>query len=183
MLVIGLTGGIGSGKTTVLKMFQELGAAIYITDQEAKRLMNSDTYLIRSINALFGEEAYKKNQLDRKFIADKVFLNKRLLEELNAIVHPVVRADFKTFISKSQASYIIYESAILFESGSDAFCNLTISLSAPEDLRIERVVQRDESSVELVKNRMQHQISEETRNLKADFVITNVDLQQTNRSC
>lgn len=181
MLIIGLTGGIGSGKTTVINMFQELGVEIYITDVEAKRLMNSESNLIEQIKELLGEQAYQNNTLNSVYVAEQVFVNKALLQQLNALVHPAVKIDFKSFIAKIDAPYVIYESAILFESGSHKLCDYTLTVSAPEELRIERVIQRDQLSKKAVKNRMQNQLTDEIRNSKADFVLNNINLQETKK--
>ena len=117
MKVLGLTGGIGSGKTTVAGFFKELGIPVYIADQEAKRLMEEDQKVKQQIISLFGPEAYHQNLPDRKFIASRVFHDREKLEELNGIIHPAVAQDFERWIKEQKAPYVVYEAAILFEKG------------------------------------------------------------------
>ena len=143
MKIIGLTGGIGSGKTTVLKMFKELGCATYVADIEAKKLMNSNKELVNQIKQLFGDEAYIENKLNTVYIAEIVFNDTVKLTALNALVHPAVREDFNNFVNKSTSKIIIYEAAILFESGSDKLCDLIITVATDIDERIERIIKRD----------------------------------------
>lgn len=179
MKIIGLTGGIGSGKTTVLKLFKQLGCETYVADDEAKKLMNSNVQLINNIKQLLGENAYIDNTLNRNYIAKVVFNNKEKLAALNALVHPVVREDFKAFVKKSNSKIIIYEAAILFESGSDALCDYIITVVTDIDERIERILKRDGVSKAQILERMQHQLSDEEKIKKADFVINNCDVFNT----
>ncbi len=179
MKIIGLTGGIGSGKTTVLKMFKELGCATYVADIEAKKLMNSNKELVNQIKQLFGDEAYIENKLNTVYIAEIVFNDKVKLTALNALVHPVVRDDFKNFVNKSTSKIIIYEAAILFESGSDTLCDFIITVATDIDERIERIIKRDGVTKEQILERMQHQLNDETKVKKSDFVINNSDIFNT----
>ena len=179
MKIIGLTGGIGSGKTTVLKMFKELGCATYVADFEAKKLMNSNKKLINQIKQLFGEKAYVDNKLNTVYIAEIVFNDKVKLTALNTLVHPVVRDDFKNFVNKSTSKIIIYEAAILFESGSDTLCDFIITVATDIDERIERIIKRDGVTKEQILERMQHQLNDETKVKKSDFVINNSDIFNT----
>ena len=179
MKIIGLTGGIGSGKTTVLKMFKELGCATYVADIEAKKLMNSNKRLMNQIKLLFGDKAYLDDKLNTAFIAEIVFNDKVKLTALNALVHPVVQEDFKNFVNKSTSKIIIYEAAILFESGSDALCDLIITVATDIDERIERIIKRDGVTKEQILERMQHQLNDEEKVKKADFVINNSDIFNT----
>jgi dephospho-CoA kinase len=176
MKIIGLTGGIGSGKTTVLKMFKELGCATYVADIEAKKLMNSNAVLISQIKQLLGDEAYVNNSLNRNYIAKIVFNNKEKLAAINALVHPAVRKDFKSFANKSTSKIIIYEAAILFESGSDTLCDFIITVATDINERIERVLKRDGVTKEQILERIQHQLSDEEKAKRADFVINNSDV-------
>lgn len=176
MKIIGLTGGIGSGKTTVLKMFKELGCATYVADIEAKKLMNSNAVLISQIKQLLGDEAYVNNSLNRNYIAKIVFNNKEKLAAINALVHPAVREDFQNFVNKSTSKIIIYEAAILLESGSDKLCDFIITVATEIDERIERVLKRDNVTKEQILERMQHQLSDEEKAKRADFVINNSDI-------
>lgn len=179
MKIIGLTGGIGSGKTTVLKMFQKLGTAIFVADIEAKKLMNSDGELKLKIEKLLGEKAYLNNELNKKYIAEVVFNNKEKLAALNALVHPKVRTHFKNFAKNCKSDFIVYEAAILFESGSDKLCDFIVTVTADEKDKIERVMKRDEVSEAEVKVRMQHQLNEAFKIKNAHFVVKNTQLKQT----
>ena len=179
MKIIGLTGGIGSGKTTVLKLFKQLGCATYVADVEAKNLMNSNSKLISQIKQLLGEKAYVNDSLNRNYIADIVFNNKEKLKALNALVHPAVREHFKNFVKETKAKLIIYEAAILFESGSDKLCDFVITVATNIDERIERILKRDGVTKEQILERMQHQLSDEEKVKKADFVINNSDIFNT----
>lgn len=173
-LKVGLTGGIGSGKSTVTQIFSTLGVPIYIADTEAKRLIHEDEELRKAIINLIGSEAYdKNNKLRTAFIADRAFKNPLLLDELNKIVHPAVRKDFQYWINEQIASYAIEEAAILIESGAYKFMDKILLVTAPEELRIKRVVNRDDSTYEDVKARMDNQITTEERMKYADYVIYN----------
>lgn len=174
MLRIGLTGGIGSGKTTVCSIFRELGVSVYDADREAKRLMESDAGLIKLIRNLLGSNAYYKGRLNRKFIAEMVFYDTEKLEALNAIVHPAVRNDFnKWSMVKSDEPYVIEEAAILFESGGAASMDYTIFVKADKKTRIRRVVERDHVSDEQVRARMDRQMDDKKKEELSDFIINN----------
>ncbi|WP_104736100.1 dephospho-CoA kinase [Hanstruepera ponticola] len=178
MKIVGLTGGIGSGKTTVAKVFNDLGIAVYISDIEAKALMNRSKVIKRKLIALFGEEAYLNNTLNRPFIANKIFNNKSLLDKMNAIVHPKVGQHFNKWVKKQSGSYVLKESAILFESGGDAYCDFTILVTAPEDIRIQRIIKRDDTSKEKVKTIIENQLSDAAKRDKVDFIIENTSLNK-----
>ena len=179
MKVIGLTGGIGSGKTTVAKLFMELGVPVYIADDEAKRLMIYNNKVKEQIIDLFGREAYKGTELNRKFIATKVFKEKKLLEQLNSIVHPAVALDFDQWKKKQQSPYVIYEAAILFEKGGYKKCDFNILVTAPEALRIDRIKLRDGASVDEIQARINNQWPDEKKKKMADFIIQNIDISET----
>ncbi|UMB54986.1 dephospho-CoA kinase [Lutibacter sp. A64] len=179
MKIIGLTGGIGSGKTTVLELFKELRCATYVADIEAKKLMSSNAKLISNIKQLLGDEAYINGDLNRNYIAKIVFNNKEKLTALNALVHPAVREDFKNFVKKSKSEIIIYEAAILFESGSDTLCNYIITVVTDINERIDRIIKRDSVTKQQVLERMQHQLNDEDKIEKADFVINNSNFFNT----
>lgn len=172
MKTVGLTGGIGSGKTTVARMFKNLGIPIYIADDEAKKLMHSNK-IKKNIIALFGEKAYQENQLNRTYIASKVFKDKRLLDELNQIVHPEVAKHFKNWLKKQKAPYVIKEAAILFENGSYKQCDKTILVISNKQKRIERVVKRDLSTTKKVLDVIENQWPDEKKITLADFVLEN----------
>jgi dephospho-CoA kinase len=179
MKIIGLTGGIGSGKSTVLALFKALGAVAYVADNEAKKLMNSDAALRNQIIKLFGEQAYKNGELNRTFIASVVFNNSEKLNALNALVHPKVREDFQHFIKNQKADFVIYEAAILFESGSDKLCDHIITVIADFENKIERIMRRDGVSEVQVLERMENQSDDEFKIKKSDFVIRNNHLEAT----
>jgi len=179
MKIVGLTGGIGSGKSTVLKLFQDFGAAIYIADIEAKKLMNTDKELISKIKLLFGEKAFVNEVLNTNYIASIVFNDKGKLELLNAMVHPKVRQDFNNFVNKTTAEIVIYEAAILFESGSDKICDFVITVTSDFDTKIDRIMKRDGVSKQQILDRMKHQSTDEFKIKRSNFVITNNSLLYT----
>lgn len=179
MKIVGLTGGIGSGKTTVLKMFQKLGVACYIADIEAKRLMNTSEKIKARLIEEFGEESFTDSGLNRIFLAKVVFSDPEKLKMINSIVHPEVHKDFAEFVKKAKGEYVIYESAILFESKREASCDAVITVTAPIDLRIERIINRDGISKSDILLRMNNQLSEEIKMEKSDYVIENIDLLDT----
>ena len=178
-MVIGLTGGMGSGKTTVANFFKELGVPVYIADTAGKDLMNTNAELKSKIVSLFGDQSYKNNFLDRKFIADQVFRSPKKLKELNNLVHPAVVLDFQFWKEKQESSYIIYEAAILFETGGNEKCDLIILVTAPLDERIKRLQDRDQSSLKEIESRIQHQWSDEKKRKSSDFEIININLSST----
>ncbi len=181
MKVLGLTGGIGSGKTTVANMFRELGVPVYIADDEAKKLMNSDPLVQQKIISLFGKEAYENNTLNRKFLAGRVFGNKDLLEKLNAIVHPAVGKHFEEWKKIQTGEYVVYEAAILFEKGGYKKCDKTLLITAPLEVKLERIMARDKSTREEIEARMNNQWPDEKKAKMADFILSNIDLEETRR--
>lgn len=176
-MIIGLTGGIGSGKTTVAKLFDELGVPIYVSDIEAKKLMTSDVKLISSIKKLLGEEAYRNNELNRNYISEKVFKDKTLLNDLNGLVHPVVANDFIKWEQTQNSSYVIKESAILFESGSYKNCDLVITVTAPLEERVKRVMKRDKVTRKQVLHRVMNQSQDDDKIDRSNFIINNVTFE------
>jgi dephospho-CoA kinase len=174
MFKLGLTGGIGSGKSLVSQIFERLGVPVYYADAAARHLMNTDSALVKGIRQMFGNRAYGKEGLNRKFLADSVFGDHNRLSELNQLVHPAVRRDFLQWVDKQEeAAYVIEEAAILFESGASAGMDLTVLVYAPEDLRIRRVMERDGIKREAVLKRMEHQMSEDEKREMADHVLVN----------
>ncbi|MEY3432989.1 MAG: hypothetical protein RL131_925, partial [Bacteroidota bacterium] len=143
MLKIGLTGGIGSGKSTVAKLFEILGIPIFYADQEAKQLMETDPNLVAEIKHLFGESIYIHGKLNRQELATRVFQNKSLLHALNQIVHPATIAAGKTWMLKQKTAYAIKEAALIFESGSQGEYDFIIGVFAPLSIRISRTMKRD----------------------------------------
>ncbi|WP_435578002.1 dephospho-CoA kinase [Gilvibacter sp.] len=182
MISVGLTGGIGSGKTTVARFFEALGIPIYFADDRAKALMVEDQELIANIKALLGDQAYTEDgRLNRAYIASQVFNDAELLEALNALVHPAVGKDFKQWAQAQQSPYVIKEAAILFENGSYTRSDANILVTAPESIRLKRVMSRDGASEEAVRARMQHQWPDEQKIPLADYVIENIDLEATRK--
>lgn len=176
-LKIGITGGIGSGKSTVAKVFEVIGIPVYYADDAAKRLMNEDAQLQQQIVDLFGPAAYSNNQLDRKFIAQVVFNNKEKLQQLNALVHPVTIADGERWMQQQTTPYAIKEAALIFESGTQGQVDYVIGVSAPSALRIHRAMKRDNLSREEILSRMNKQIQETIKMRLSDFIIYNDEQQ------
>lgn len=174
MLKLGITGGIGSGKSTVCEIFKSLGIPVYSADDRAKTLMTEDEELILSVKALFGEEAYLSDgSLNRSYIASIVFNDAEKLESLNALVHPAVFRDFARWSAEQNSPYVIKEAALMFESGSFRDLDYVATVSAPQKLRVERSMKRDNTSAEAIKARMKKQWSEKQRLEAADFVLKN----------
>ena len=173
MLKIGLTGGIGSGKSTVAKIFETLGVPVYNADEEAKKMMNSDEELKASLINNFGAETYKDGLLDRKYLAAIVFNDDHKLELLNSLIHPATIRDASEWIKKQNSPYVIKEAALIFEAGAADMLDLVIGVSAPHELRIKRVMNRDGVSREEVLKRMSSQLDDEVKMKRCDFVITN----------
>ncbi len=179
MMRIGLTGGIGSGKSTVANMFRELSVPVYDSDLRAKVLMNESKPLQKDIIALFGELAYLDNELNRPWIAQQVFGNAALLEQLNGLVHPAVREDFIVWSEAQKASYIIQETALIFENEMESYYDQIILVTAPKTVREERVMLRDGVPKEKVQQRMVHQLEDELKLAKSQFIIENITLEDT----
>lgn len=179
MKIVGLTGGIGSGKTTVAKMFGKLGAPIYIADDEAKKLMDSSKIIKRKLIDLLGEETYVGAVLNRKYVADKIFSDKNLLEATNAIIHPEVYKHFNKWAAKQNSKYVIKEAAILFENGSYKDCDVVILVTASKEIRVARLLERDNTTVKAIEQRMKNQWSDAKKRKLADIIIENTDLEST----
>jgi len=175
ILKVGITGGIGSGKTTVCKIFELLGIPVYYADGQAKQLMVSDPRLVAGVKKLFGPDSYLPNgALNRPFIAKEVFSDDRKLEQLNRLVHPAVAEDSDRWHhAQENVPYTLKEAALLFESGNHKQLDKLITVFAPEELRIRRVVERDHSSPEEARARMAKQMPEEEKMKRSDFVVHN----------
>jgi|SRR5690606_20412974 len=174
MLKIGVTGGIGSGKTTVCGVFRALGIPVYDADSEAKKLMITHEGLVRALKLAFGEEAYDTlGQLNRPYLASRVFNDEAALAQLNAIVHPVVIQAANDWAEAQNAPYTVKEAALLFQSGSYVHNDFNIVVAAPEALRISRVMERDGMAEAQVRARMDKQMHQEEQIAKADFVVWN----------
>lgn len=178
--VIGLTGGIGSGKTTIANFFKEKGVPVYIADDEAKKVMQS-IEIIDQIKSVFGETLFENNILNRAKLAEIVFNNADKLAQLNAIVHPAVKKDFENWLQQyKNDQYVVYEAAILFESGRYKECDYIVTVTAPIEVRIERVIKRDNTTREQVLSRMEMQWNDEKRISLSNFVINNSNLKIAN---
>lgn len=178
--IIGLTGGIGSGKSTIANYIASKGIPVYIADEEAKKLMELPE-VIASVNAIFEENVLDEfGKLDRKRISDLVFNSPTQLAQLNNVVHPLVKNHFIEWLKiHSNAPFIIKEVAILFETGGDKACDKIILVTAPEEIRIERAMKRDNTSKETIVRRMNNQLPESEKITKSDFIIHNTDLNKT----
>ena len=177
--IIGLTGGIGSGKSKVALRFSALGVPCYIADDRAKDLMNTSAYLKDAVCKVFGPESYLDGVLNRPYIANVVFKDATALAQLNALVHPAVAQDFIEWVAKQEAPYVIKEAAILFENGGSKLCDSIILITAPEAVRLDRVLARDNSSVEAIQDRMSKQWSDARKIPLADYHIENMEWSDT----
>jgi dephospho-CoA kinase len=175
--IIGITGGIGSGKTTVANEFLSLGIPVYITDLEAKKLMQSD-YVLSQIKEEFGSEVFDKGVLLREKLSEIVFNDDKRLAKLNSIVHPAVKQHFRKWLLEHQDNpLVIYESAILFESGSYKECDYVVNVVAPLETRIQRVIERDKTTREKVLERIKNQWNDEEKSSKSDFIVENTSME------
>jgi len=179
MMIVGLTGGIGSGKSTVAKMFKKLGVPVYNSDKKAKNLMKSSKKLRASIKALLGDDAYDGKKLNKAYIANKIFQDKSLLNKLNGIVHPAVRENFISWAKKQEAPYVIQEAAIIFENGLHEFYDKIVLVTAPEKVRLKRVLERNGASKADILARMGNQWQDARKIKLSDHVIDNLVLEDT----
>ena len=198
MTTIGLTGGIGSGKSTVASLFELYGIPVYYADEESKRLLETlhpnrvanpvtvktrggtahqYSLLHERLTALLGDSIFGPDGLNRRLIASLIFNDAKLLEQVNAVVHPEVARHFRSWVERQTAKYAVLESAILFESNFDQHINICIMVYAPSELRIRRVMKRDRITEAEVYQRMQHQLPDEEKIKRADYVIYNDDIQ------
>lgn len=174
MYKIGITGGIGSGKSTVCALFREQGVPVYDSDAEAKRLMAESADLRRRLIEAFGEECYNAEGLDRKYLASKVFGREEALQRLNSIVHPAVREDFRAWAERQRGSYVVLESAILFEAGFENEVDATLAVMAPLEERVRRTMARDGVGREQVMERIKHQMSDDELHARANRTLVNL---------
>ncbi|MEZ4779608.1 MAG: dephospho-CoA kinase [Flavobacteriaceae bacterium] len=181
MKIVGLTGGIGSGKSTVAGFFETLGVPVYIADIEGKRITNTSKVIRRKIIALLGEKSFTENGINSAYVADKIFNNAALLSEVNKIIHPKVRQHFTRWVKKQKGPYCIKEAAILFENEGYKECDLMILVTAPEDIRIERILKRDKTTQKNIKARMSHQWPDEKKIPLSNFIISNIHVEDTKR--
>ncbi|WP_100629089.1 dephospho-CoA kinase [Algoriphagus formosus] len=173
--IVGLTGGIASGKSTVAKIFEILGVSVYYADDRAKKLMNEDQELKKQIKTAFGEESYDKNdQLNRPYLAEKVFSDPEKVKIINSLVHPSVGRDFEAWASAQNGSYVLKEAALIFETGQEKKLDAVINVSSPLKIRIARVLMRDpHRTADQVNHIIDQQLPDEEKNEKADYVIKN----------
>lgn len=176
MYKVGITGGIGSGKSTVSAILEDIGVALYNSDVRAKELMATDAALREAIIERFGAECYTAEGLNRGYLASRVFGSAEELAALNAIVHPAVMADFQAWAERAEGDYVIFESAILFEAGLEGSVDSTVVVMAPEELRIERAMARDGATREQVVARIKNQMSDDERTDRAKYAIVNIDI-------
>jgi dephospho-CoA kinase len=177
MLRIGLTGGIGSGKSTVARIFKVLGIPVYNADDEAKRLMTENANLHNHIISAFGPESYTDGVLNRKYLSAQVFNNSEKLNQLNSLVHPVTLKDADEWMKKQKAPYVIKEAALIFESGSQKMLDYVIGVKAPLALRIERTMERDNITSGEVESRINLQMNEDKKLSLCDHIIINDEKQ------
>lgn len=173
MLKIGLTGGIGSGKTTVAQIFEVLAIPVYYADQAAKDLMNQDPDLKKQIITAFGKEVYHDGKLNRTYLSDMVFADEEKLTLLNSFVHPVTLRHATEWMKNQKTPYAVKETALIFEAGLEKFFDFIIGVTAPESLRLERVIKRDQTTSENVFKRMKQQMDESEKIRRCDFLIEN----------
>ena len=176
MYKVGITGGIGSGKSTVCRMLAERGVALYDADSRAKELMSTSESLRRALIENFGEETFTAAGLNRAYLAERVFHNAEQLRLLNSLVHPAVIADFEAWADEQEGKYVVIESAILFEAGLESRVDVVVAVMAPESLRVERVMVRDGHSKEQVLARIKNQMSDDERSDRAKYSIVNIDV-------
>jgi dephospho-CoA kinase len=172
---LGVTGGIGSGKTTVCRIFRVLGVPVFVADDAAKQLMNSDPDIRKKINEIAGQDLYSGGNLDRMELARLIFNKPEMLKSVNKVVHPVVLRTFDEWAEKAEEPYVIMEAAVLFESRGEAHVDRVVSISAPVEERIERVMGRSELSREQVLERINNQLEDDEREEQSYYVINNAD--------
>ena len=179
MKIVGLTGGIGSGKTTVANFFVELGVPVYNSDKEAKKLMASSKQLKKAIIALLGKKAYHGEKLNKKYISEEIFNNELLLKKVNAIVHPAVQKHFVTWVKRQRTPYVIQETALIFENSKQNFYDFIILVTTPINSRIERVMARDGATKKDVLGRLKNQLDDDKKIPFSDYVLENNQLSKT----
>jgi len=179
LIIVGLTGGIGSGKSTVAGMFITLGVPVYNSDEKAKHLMNTSEIIKKRLIDAFGEHSFEDGKLNRTYLAALVFNNKEKLKQLNAIVHPEVKNDFKRWLMSQDAPYVLQENPLIFENNNQGDFDLIITVTAPQEIRVQRVMERDGLSEDQVLSRVKNQLDDELKIKGSHFVIMNDTLQST----
>ena len=179
MVQLAVTGNMGCGKTTICEMLISQGIPVYFSDNRAKELMNQDQSLIQHIQKRFGKESYHNGLLNRKWLAKRVFKDSKALNDLNNLVHPVVRQDYIEWANQQSQDVVAYESAIVLEHGNEGKFDVVILVSCPEKLRLERIKQRDDLTQDEIQSRTRFQWSDEKKSKLADHVIENINLSET----
>ena len=178
MIKVAITGGIGTGKTTISNMFLDKGVPVFNSDDIAKEIMNKNSLLRNEIITAFGDKAYDENKLNREYISGLVFNNETLLKKINAIVHPYVADEFNSWIEEQDSKYIIYESAIIFENQVEDFFYKIICVTASEEDVISRVMKRNNFSVDKIKSIINKQLPNDAKIQKSDYVIENINISK-----
>ena len=178
MIKVAITGGIGTGKTTISSMFAEKGVPVFNSDEIAKEIMNTNSLLKNEIVTAFGDKVYDKNRLNKEYLSDAIFNNETLLKKINAIVHPYVADEFNSWIKEQDSKYIIYESAIIFENQVEDFFDKIICVTASEEDVISRVMKRSNFSVDKIKSIINKQLPNDAKIQKSDYVIENINISK-----
>lgn len=176
-LIVGITGGIGSGKSVVSRLLNMLGYPVYDSDSKAKRLNDTDEEVKRALTLAFGSDLYENGLLNRPKLASLIFQSDSNRQLVNAIIHPAVKRDFLRWAEAQNSDIVFLEAAILYESGFDAFMNKVVAVAAPEQVRIQRAMQRDNATEQQIVNRLRAQMSQDVLESKADFVVVNDGIQ------
>ena len=178
MIKVAITGGIGTGKTTISSMFADKGIPVFNSDEIAKEIMNTNSLLKNEIVTAFGDKAYDKNKLNKEYLSDVVFNNEILLKKINSIVHPYVAKEFNSWIEKQESKYIIYESAIIFENQAEDFFDKIICVTASEEEVISRIMKRNDFSVDKIKSIINKQLPNDAKVQKSDYVIESMNISK-----
>lgn len=178
MIKVAITGGIGTGKTTISNMFSDKGVPVFNSDEIAKEIMNTNSLLKNEIVTAFGDKVYDKNRLNKEYLSDAIFNNETLLKKINAIVHPYVADEFNSWIKEQDSKYIIYESAIIFENQVEDFFDKIICVTASEEDVISRVMKRNNFSVDKIKSIINKQLPNDAKIQKSDYVIENINISK-----
>jgi len=178
MIKVAITGGIGTGKTTISNMFSDKGVPVFNSDEIAKEIMNTNSLLKNEIVTAFGDKIYDKNRLNKEYLSDAIFNNETLLKKINAIVHPYVADEFNSWIEEQDSKYIIYESAIIFENQAEDFFDKIICVTASEEDVISRVMKRNNFSVDKIKSIINKQLPNDAKVQKSDYVIESMNISK-----
>ncbi len=178
MIKVAITGGIGTGKTTISSMFADKGIPVFNSDEIAKEIMNTNSLLKDEIVTAFGDKAYDKNKLNKEYLSDAVFNNEILLKKINSIVHPYVADEFNSWIQEQDSKYIIYESAIIFENQAEDFFDKIICVTASEEEVISRIMKRNDFSVDKIKLIINKQLPNDAKVQKSDYVIESMNISK-----